>query len=341
MNENYNRSGKQSEFKFDNITFDQIKKYIIPIALVLGIIIIGYTSVYTVKANQEAAILRFGKYIETVGPGLHFKLPFGIDKVFAGEVKRIYNEEFGYRTLRSGRESVIDYNFRGAKEVSLMLTGDRNCAEVEWVIRYKIKILKDFLFNVRNVQSTIRDVSEAVVRKIVGDRSIDEVLTIGRRDIESIAEKEIEVILDSYGCGIDIQVVNLKGVNPPQQVKDAFDAVNKAVQLKDQIINEAEGKKNKVIPAAMGKKEQAISEAEGYKIRRINEATGDTRAFLAVWKEYEKAKDVTRRRLYLETMSKILPQCEEIYIIDKDQKGILPILNLGGDKAGGGDKATK
>jgi membrane protease subunit HflK len=182
------------------------------------------------------------------------------------------------------------------------------------------------------VKSTIRDVSEAVMRRIVGDRSIDEVLTIGRRAIEDVAETEIEAVLDTYGCGIDIQVVNLKGVNPPAQVKEAFDAVNKAVQMRDQITNEAEGKKNKIIPAAMGKKEQAIREAEGYKIKRINEATGDTKAFLAVLKEYEKAKDITRRRLYLEMMEKVIPRCEEIYIIDKEQKGILPILNLGESK---------
>jgi len=327
-----NGYGDQPEFRFDKLQFDPFKKYIIPIAFVIGIIILGYTSMFTVKANEEAAILRFGKYIETVGPGLHFKLPFGIDKVYVGEVKRIYNEEFGYRTLRSGKESVIDYDFRGAQEVSLMLTGDRNCAEVHWVVRYKIKNLKEFLFNVREVKDVIRDVSEAVMRRIVGDMSIDEVLTIGRKKIEEIAEKEVETVLDSYGCGIDLQVVNLKGVNPPGQVKDAFDAVNKAVQLRDQITNEAEGKKNKVIPAAKGKKEQTIREAEGYKIKRINEATGDTKAFLAVWKEYEKAKDVTRRRLYLETMSRVIPKCEEIYIIDKDQKGILPILNLGEGK---------
>src|SRR3972149_674262 len=327
-----NGYGDQPEFRFDKIQLDPFKKYIIPVAFVIGIIILGYSSMFTVRANEEAAILRFGKYIETVGPGLHFKLPFGIDKVYVGEVKRIYNEEFGYRTLRSGRESVIDYDFRGAQEVSLMLTGDRNCAEVHWVVRYKIKNLKEFLFNVREVKEVIRDVSEAVMRRIVGDMSIDEVLTIGRRKIEEIAEKEVETVLASYGCGIDIQVVNLKGVNPPGQVKDAFDAVNKAVQLRDQITNEAEGKKNKVIPAAMGKKEQTIREAEGYKIKRINEATGDTKAFLAVWKEYEKAKDVTRRRLYLETMSRVIPKCEEIYIIDKDQKGILPILNLGEGK---------
>lgn len=325
-------NGDQPEFKFDSIQFEPFKKYIIPAAIVIGIIILGYSTVFTVKANQRAVILRFGKYMETVEPGLHFKLPFGIDKVYAGEVKRIYNEEFGYRTLRSGRESMIDYNFRGAQEVSLMLTGDRNCAEVHWVVRYKIKNLKEYLFNVRNVKSTIRDVSEAVMRRLIGDRSIDEVLTIGRRDIENAAEGEIETILDTYGCGIDVQAVNLKGVNPPAQVKDAFDAVNKAVQMRDQITNEAEGKRNKVIPAAMGKKEQAISEAEGYKIRRINEATGDTKAFLAVWKEYEKAKDVTRRRLYLETMARVIPKCKEVYIIDEDQKGILPILNLGESK---------
>ena len=327
-----NGYGDNPEFKFDKIQFEPYKKYVIPVAIVIGIIILGFSTVFTVKANQRAVILRFGKYMETVEPGLHFKLPFGIDKVYAGEVKRIYNEEFGYRTLRSGRESMIDYNFRGAQEVSLMLTGDRNCAEVHWVVRYKIKNLKEYLFNVRNVKSTIRDVSEAVRRRLIGDRSIDEVLTIGRRDIEDIAEGEIETLLDLYGCGIDVQAVNLKGVNPPAQVKDAFDAVNKAVQMRDQITNEAEGKRNKVIPAAMGKKEQAISEAEGYKIRRINEATGDTKAFLAVWKEYEKAKDVTRRRLYLETMAKVIPKCGEVYIIDEDQKGILPILNLGKSK---------
>jgi modulator of FtsH protease HflK len=327
-----NGYGNQPEFKFDKIQLEPFKKYVIPIAFVIGIIILGYSSIFTVKANEEASILRFGKYMETVGPGLHLKLPFGIDRVYIGEVKRIYNEEFGYRTLRSGVESIIDYDFRGAKEVSLMLTGDRNCAEVNWVVRYKIKDLKDYFFNVRDVKSSIRDASEAVMRRIVGDRSIDEVLTIGRRNIEEVAEKEIEEILDSYGSGIDVQVVNLKGVNPPGQVKDAFDAVNKAVQLREQIINEAEGKKNKIIPAARGKKEQVIREAEGYKVKRINEATGDTRAFLAVWGEYEKAKDVTRRRLYLETMEKVIPECEEIYIIDKEQKGILPILNLGESK---------
>ena len=327
-----NGHGDKPEFKFDKIQFDPFKKYIIPIAVVLGIIILGFSSVFTVRANQEAAILRFGKYATTVGPGLHFKMPFGIDKVYAAEVKRIYNEEFGYRTVRSGRESMIDYNFRGATEVSLMLTGDRNCAVVHWVVRYKIKNLKEFLFSVRDVKSTIRDISEAVMRRIVGDMSIDEVLTIGRGEIENLAETEIEAVLDTYGCGIDIQVVNLKGVNPPAQVKDAFDSVNKAVQMRDQITNEAEGKKNKIIPAAMGKKQQAIREAEGYKIKRINEATGDTKAFLAVLNEYEKAKDITKRRLYLEMMEKVLPKCEEIYIIDKEQKGILPILNLGKSK---------
>ncbi len=329
MNDEYRR---QPDFKFDSLQLEPFKKYIIPIAIILAIIIIGYSSIYTVKANQEAAILRFGRYIKTLGPGLHGKLPFGIDRVYIGEVKRIYNEEFGYRTKRSGRESDITYDFRGAKDVSLMLTGDRNCSVVNWVVRYKIKDLKAFLFNVRNVRDTIRDVSEAVMRTTIGDRSIDEVLTIGRRDIEEISRERMENLLDLYGCGIDIQVVNLKGVDPPAEVKDAFDAVNKAVQMRDQIINEAEGKKNKIIPAARGKKEQVIMEAEGYKVKRINEATGDTKAFLAIWREYEKEKDVTRRRLYLETMAKVIPECEEIYIIDKDQKGILPFLNLGESK---------
>lgn len=329
MNDRY---GKQPDFKFDPQQLEPLKKFAIPVLFILALVFIGFSSFYTVKANQEAVILRFGRYLKTEGPGLHGKLPFGIDKVYTGEVKRIYNEEFGYRTVHSGRESVIDYNFRGARDVSLMLTADRNCSEVNWVVRYKIKDLKQFLFNVREVKPTIRDVSEAVMRRIVGDRSIDEVLTIGRRKIEELAEDEIEAILDSFGCGVDVQAVKLKGVNPPAEVKDAFDAVNKAVQLRDQIINEAEGRKNKVIPAAMGKKEQTIREAEGYKVRRINEALGDTKAFLAVWSEYEKSKDVTQRRLYIESMAKVLPECDEIYVIDEEQKGILPFLNLGANK---------
>jgi len=313
---------------FDNFPWGSIKKIIPPIVIIIFIIITGYTAFYTVKANEEAAILRFGRYVETVGSGLHTKIPYGIDRILKAEVKRIYNEEFGFRTTQRGPTFVVDYNYPDAREERLMLTGDLNCAEVHWVIRYKIKALEDYFFNVRNVRETIRGASQAVMRMLVGNRSIDEVLTIGRTEIEQQAKEGIQRILDSYACGIDIQTVLLKGVDPPEPVKDAFNAVNQAIQIRDKIINEAEGQKNKILPAAEGKKEQVIKEAEGYQIRRVNEATGDVKAFLAVYDEYKKAEDVTRRRLYLETMAKIMPACERVFIIDTEVKGFLPVLGL-------------
>ncbi|HHT9126432.1 MAG TPA: FtsH protease activity modulator HflK [Candidatus Brocadiia bacterium] len=325
------RYDRYPEFDFSNLPWGKIKKAAIPIIIGIVVIVGAFSSFFTVKANEEAVILRFGKYVETMGPGLHLKLPFGVDKVLRAEVKRIYNEEFGFRTIGTGS---FDYTSPAVQAESLMLTGDLNCANVHWVIRYKIGNLKDYLFNARDVKDAIRGVSQAVMRQLAGDRSIDEVLTIGRTEIEDATRAAVKELLDKFGCGIDVQAVLLKGVNPPAPVKDAFDAVNQAVQLRDKIINEAEGQKNKLLPAAEGKKNQAIKEAEGYRVKRINQATGDTKAFLVVYEEYKKAEDVTRRRLYLETMAKILSKCEKLYIIDEEQKGILPMLRLGeeGDK---------
>ncbi len=324
---------KPQDIRFEDIPWESIKKFIPPLLIIVFVIITGYTAFYTVKANEEAVILRFGRYTKTVGPGLHTKVPYGIDRILKAEVKRIYNEEFGFRTEHRGFSSMIDYEYPEAREEKLMLTGDLNCAEVHWVIRYKIKALEDYLFKVREVREAIRGISQAVMRTLIGDRSIDEVLTIGRTEIEQKAKEDIQRILDSYKCGIDIQTVLLKGVDPPEPVKDAFNAVNQAIQIRDKIINDAEGQKNKILPAAEGKKEQVIKEAEGYRIRRVNEATGDIRAFLAVYEEYKKAEDVTRRRLFLETMAKIIPKCEKLYIIDKDLKGLIPILGLGEEGA--------
>ncbi|MBE7446153.1 MAG: FtsH protease activity modulator HflK [Planctomycetia bacterium] len=324
----YGQYKRPQEVRFEDIPWGSIKKFIPPILVIVFVIITGYTAFYTVKANEEAVILRFGSFKETVGPGLHTKIPYGIDRILKGEVKRIYNEEFGFRTEQRGSSSMIGYEYPSVKEEKLMLTGDLNCAEVHWVIRYKIKELEEFFFNVKNVGETIRGVSQAVMRTLIGDRSIDEVLTIGRTEIEQKSKEDIQGILDSYKCGIDIQTVLLKGVNPPEPVKDAFNAVNQAIQIRDRIINEAEGQKNKILPAAEGKKQQVIKEAEGYRIRRVNEATGDVKAFQAVYEEYIKAEDVTRRRLFLETMSKVIPKCEKLYIIDNDIKGLLPMFEF-------------
>lgn len=324
----YDPYRKPQEIRLEDIPWGSIKKFIPPSLIIVFIIITGYTSFYTVKANEEAVVLRFGRYIKTVGPGLHSKIPYHIDRVLKGEVKRIYNEEFGFRTESRGASFAVNYDYPDAAEEKLMLTGDLNCAEVHWVIRYKIKLIEEYYFNVRNVRETIRGVSQAVMRTLVGDRSVDEVLTIGRTEIEQKAREDIQSVLDSYKCGIDIQTVLLKGVDPPAPVKDAFNAVNQAIQIRDRIVNDAEGQKNKILPAAEGKKEQVIKEAEGYRIRRVNEATGDVRAFLAVFEEYKKAEDVTRRRLFLETMAKILPKCEKLYVFDKEIEGFLPILGL-------------
>ncbi|TLD40821.1 MAG: HflK protein [Candidatus Jettenia ecosi] len=325
---------RPQDIHFNDIPWKSIKKFIPPFLIIAFVIVTGYTAFYTVKANEEAVILRFGQYIETVGPGLHTKVPYGIDKVLKGEVKRMYNEEFGFRSRQNDLSGMTDYEYSGVKEERLMLTGDLNCAEVHWVIRHKIKALEEYLFNVRDVRETIRGVSQAVMRTLIGDRSIDEVLTIGRIEIEQKSKEELQRILDGYKCGIDIQTVLLKGVDPPPPVKDAFNAVNQAIQIRDRIINEAEGQKNKILPAAEGKKQQVIKESEGYRIRRVNEATGDVKAFLAVYEEYKKAEDVTRRRLFLETMSKAIPKCEKLYIIDKDLKGFLPILGLNAEDVG-------
>jgi modulator of FtsH protease HflK len=324
---NYGPYRRPEEVEF-NIPWKSVKRFLPPFVSVIFIIVTGYTAFYTVKANEEAVILRFGRYVKTVGPGLHTKVPYGIDKALKGEVKRIYNEEFGFRSEQRGFSGMPGYEFANTKEEKIILTGDLNCAEMYWVIRYKIKVLEEYFFNVRNVRDTIRDVSQAVMRTLVGDRSIDEVLTIGRTEIEQKAKEDIQRILNGYNCGIDIQTVLLRGVDPPPPVKDAFNAVNQAIQIRDRIINEAEGQKNKILPAAEGKKEQVIRESEGYRMRRVNQATGDVKAFLAVYEEYKKAEDVTRRRLFLETMSRILPKCEKLYIIDKDLEGMLPMLRI-------------
>lgn len=324
----YSQHRGPQNIRFEEINWGPIKKMIPPLLIILFVIITGYTAFYTVKANEEAVVLRFGRYTNTVGSGLHTKIPYGIDRVLKGEVKRIYNEEFGFRTAQRNYSGAIDYDYPDAKEEKLMLTGDLNCAEVHWVIRYKIRALEVYFFNVRNVRETIRGVSQAVMRTLIGDRSIDEVLTIGRTEIEQKSKEDIQRILDDYRCGIDIQTVLLKGVDPPPPVKDAFNAVNQAIQIRDRIINDAEGQKNKMLPAAEGKKEQVIREADGYRIRRVNEASGDIKAFLAVYEEYKKAEDVTRRRLFLETMAKVIPKCEKLYIIDKDLKSVLPLLKL-------------
>ena len=298
-------------------------------AIVALIVIYGVlTSVYTVEANEEAVVLRFGKFHKIAGPGFHGKLPFGIDQALKEEVKTVHSAEFGYRTAEAGRVSSYRRPTQETIAEATMLTADLNLALVNWEVRYKIRDLRDYLFEVVNPRETVRDVSQAVMRTEVGDRSIDDVLTLDRTAIENAVGDRMQVQLDDLRCGVQVVKVNLKSVAPPDEVRDAFNAVNKAIQERDRIINEAEGERNRTIPAARGDKERVIKEAEGYAVGRVNRATGDTQAFLAVLEQYDLAKDVTRRRLYLEAMELLLPKLGDITLVDGDGSGVLKLLDL-------------
>jgi membrane protease subunit HflK len=287
-----------------------------------------FSSVYTVEADEVGVIQRFGKYTKTTDPGLNFKLPWGIERVTKVKVQRVFKEEFGFRTVSAGVRT--EYSSADFSSESLMLTGDLNAALVEWIVQYRIKDPVAYLFKVRNVEKTIRYVSESIMRQVVGDNSVDEVITVRRQDIAPEVKDLMQVLLDEYETGIDIITVNLQDVNPPKPVQPAFNEVNEAEQEKERIVNEALQAYNSAIPKARGQAEQEILEAEGYATNRINRAKGDAEKFTAVWREYNKAKDVTQRRLYLEMMQDVLPKLDKKYIIDEDLKSFLPLLNLDG-----------
>jgi modulator of FtsH protease HflK len=288
----------------------------------------GATAYFTVEANEEAVILRLGEVHKVSGPGFHGKAPFGIDRVFKGAVKTVHQAEFGYRTVNAGVKSQFNTTSPEVVAEATMLTGDLNLVLVNWEIRYKIKSLKDYLFEVRDPVGTLRAISEAVMRTEIGDRSVDEALTLDRTVVENTVSKKMQARLDHFKCGIQIVKVNLKKSDPPDAVRDAFNGVNRAIQIRDRIVNDAEGERNKKIPAARGAKDRAVKEAEGYKIGRLNRATGDTQAFLSVLEEYRKAEDVTRRRLYLEAMEAALPKVGELTLVDRADNGILKLLDL-------------
>ncbi len=310
-----------------------VKKVIIGIILgILGIIFLS-TLLYQVGTEEVGVITRFGKFLYTTQPGLHMKIPYGVDRVDKVPVERVQKEEFGFRTLSAGvrTEFVKGRN----PEESLMLTGDLNSAIVEWIVQYRISDPVDYLFKVRSVRSTIRDASETVMRQVVGDRSVDEVIILSRREVAQEAAEMLQRILNSYETGIQIVTLELKDVNPPDPVKPAFNEVNEAKQEKERMVNEAWEAYNKVIPKAAGEAEKTIRQAEGYALNRVNRAKGDANKFVAVWKEYNRSKDVTRRRLYLETLDEVLPRVGRKYIIDSEQKGLLQLLSLeekGGEK---------
>lgn len=296
------------------------------------IVLIGFSlwSVYyTVPSDSVAVVQRFGMYLKEVPPGLHFKLPLGVDKATIVPVKRQLKQEFGFAT--QGANDPFQGARDGIKETQ-MVTGDLNAALVEWVVQYRISDPVKFLFEVREPAETLRNVSESVMREVVGDRTVDEVITIGRQEIEVEALVKMQTLSTKYVMGISIDQVQLKNINPPKPVQESFNEVNQAQQSKEKLINEARREYNKVIPLAEGEKDQRIREADGYRLKRINEAEGDVARFNALFAEYTKAPEVTRRRIYIETMQEVLPKIESKVLVDEGMPGLLPLLNLDGKK---------
>lgn len=301
------------------------------LALFVLIGLAAWTAYYTVPSDSVAVVQRFGKYLKEVPPGLHFRLPLGIDVATIVPVKRQLKQEFGFST--PGATDPYQSPRDGRRETE-MVTGDLNAALVEWVVQYRISDPVKFLFEVREPSETLRYVSESVMREVVGDRTVDEVITIGRQEIEVEALARMQALSSRYVMGISIDQVQLKNINPPQPVQESFNEVNQAQQEKEKLINEARRDYNKVIPLAEGEKDQRIREADGYRLKRINEAEGDAARFSALLAEYHKAPEVTRRRIYIETLQDVLPGIRSKIIIDEQTRNILPLLNLDGTKAG-------
>jgi len=307
------------------------RKYIFPaIAGVLALIFV-FSGVYSVGPDEVGVVRRFGKYVRTTQPGLHVKIPMGIEKVNNIKVKYVFKEEFGFKTLKPGIKS--QYSSREYFDESLMLTGDLNVLVVEWIVQFKIKDPVKLLFNIRDPRATIRSISEAVMRQVVGDESVTEILTARRIEINQIAQDKLQEILDSYESGVQIVTLRLQDVNPADEVKPSFNEVNEAKQEKEKMINQAWEAYNKAIPAAMGEALKTIKQAEGYALKRVNAAKGDAHRFIDTWEAYREAPGVTRKRLYLEAMNEILPQAGQKFIIDSSATNILPLLRL--NKEGG------
>jgi membrane protease subunit HflK len=311
----------------------------VPWGWILGLLvllILVFNTFYVIEPEEVGVVLRFGRFIgPPTQPGLHAKIPL-VEQVFKVPVQRQLKEEFGFRTAEPGvrtRYSEADFS----KE-SLMITGDLNLADVEWSVQYRIEDPEKFLFRVRNVRSTFRDMSESVMREVVGDRTINEVVTFGRVELAGVVQKDLQELCNQYQTGIHVDRVVLQNVFPPDPVRPSFNEVNQAEQEKDQKIKAAQEEYNKVVPRARGEAEQKIRQAEGYALDRVNRARGDAARFTSLYEAYRKAPSVTRKRMYLETLGTILPRAGRKVVVDEDVSGLLPLLNLDGAVAGAGPR---
>lgn len=298
------------------------------VLLGLAAVVLLWGSFYQVAPEEMGVILRFGKFVRTSEPGLHMKLPLGIERLTRVPVQRQLKQEFGFRTTRAGINSEYATTPE-TKGESLMLTGDLNVVDAEWIVQYKIRDPFLFLFKMREAEATFRDMTEAVVRRVVGDSSVDEVITVGRTRIADESKSLLQQLCDSYEIGIEVNQLIFQDVNPPESVKPSFNDVNEALQEKEKKINESWAEYNQVIPRASGEAEQVLRGAEGYATERVNNAAGDANRFSAVYKEYAKAPAVTRKRLYLEALNDILPKITRKIVVDQNQRNVLPLLNLG------------
>ncbi len=313
--------GKKVQIEFPKVQLRFVLAGIVILLLAVG----ALTSIYTVQADEEGIVLRFGKYIKTESPGLHMKMPFFIDRAERVKVRRQMKQEFGFGTRENTNRSQWTNEQEQEKQ---LVTGDLNAARVEWVVQYRIDKPQEYLFNVRNADDTLRDASESVMREVVGDRTVDEVITIGRQEIEAESLEKLQILVNKYEMGISIDQVQLKNVKPPEPVELSFNEVNRAEQERSTAINVANGEYNKLVPKASGEAEKVISEAEGYATERVNEAEGDAARFMAFFTEYQKAPEVTRRRIYLETLQTVMPLLESKIVIDEETSQILPLLQL-------------
>lgn len=312
-----------SQIRLPNLNFKLIKL----VGSAIFILVLLWTSIFQIEPEQVGVILRLGQFNRTVDPGLNFKFPFGVETVEKVPVQRQLKEEFGFRTAVAGVRS--QYEKRSYQEESLMLTGDLNAAEVEWIVQFRISDSYKFLFKVRNALQTFRDMNEAVMREIVGDRSVNEALTVGRVEIAGTVTEKLQHLADQYDIGIKVDQVVLQDVTPPESVKPAFNEVNEAQQEREKMINQARSEYNKVIPKARGDAQRTIETARGYAIERTNNAKGEAEKFNAVFKEYLKAPSVTQQRIYLETMNDVMQKVGRKLITDDKASGILPLFQLG------------
>lgn len=328
-NQGFNPSNDEQKFDIPE-PIVKIGKAIIrnikPIIVGIIFLILVFASLFQVQPEELGLITRFGKYVRTVDPGLNFKIPFA-ETVYKVPVERQQKQEFGFRTTDT-RTLKTQYTKGNSNDESLMLTGDLNLADVEWVVQYRIDNPFNYLFKVKHPIKTLRDMSESAMRLIVGDRTVNEVLTVGRTEVANKVQVLVQELCKEYSLGIRIDQVVLQDVNPPDAVKDAFNAVNQAQQERETLVNEAESAYNKVIPKAKGQAQETIQKAEGYAAERVNNAQGEVARFNDLYKEYIKAPQVTRRRIYLETMKRVLPKLGNKVITDEKGNNVLPLLQM-------------